>query len=101
MTISDVKLDKKLIVKYVEPKKWKVVFLNDNQTPMEFVISVLIDIYKHDLDRAKEITMEVHESGKGVAGCYCFEIAEIKLVETINLARANGFPLQAKMEEED
>ena len=101
MAISDVKLDKKIVVKITEPKNWKVIFLNDDQTPMEFVISVLMEIYKHSIERAKEITIEVHEAGKGVAGSYCYEIAEIKLVETINLARANGFPLQAKMEEEE
>lgn len=99
MTTSDVKLDKKVVIKTSEPKDWKVIFLNDDQTPMDFVISILMEIYKHDMDRAKEITIEVHESGKAVAGSYCYEIAEIKLVETINLARANGFPLQAKMEE--
>ena len=57
MAISDVKLDKKIVVKITEPKNWKVIFLNDDQTPMEFVISVLMEIYKHSIERAKEITI--------------------------------------------
>lgn len=101
MTISDVKLDKKVVVRITEPKNWKVIFLNDDHTPMDFVITVLMEIYKHDIEKARAITLEIHEQGKGIAGSYCFEIAEIKLVETINFARANGFPLQARMEEEE
>jgi ATP-dependent Clp protease adaptor protein ClpS len=95
-----VKLDEKIKQKIVEPKKWKVIFLNDNHTPMEFVVTVLVEIYKHTVEIAQEITLQIHETGSGVAGTYTFEIAEIKAVETTNLARAQGFPLQIKLEEE-
>lgn len=97
---TDIKLDEKIKPELFEPKKWHVVFLNDDHTPMEFVISVLIEIYKHTGDTAKNITLQIHESGSGIAGTYSFEIAEVKAVETTNLARANGFPLQIKLEEE-
>jgi ATP-dependent Clp protease adaptor protein ClpS len=107
MTMSDdikleetVKLDEKIQQKIVEPKKWKVIFLNDNFTPMEFVVTVLVEIYKHTMEVAQEITLQIHETGSGIAGTYTFEIAEIKAVETTNLARAQGFPLQIKLEEE-
>jgi ATP-dependent Clp protease adaptor protein ClpS len=107
MTMSDdikleekVKLDEKIQQKIVEPKKWKVIFLNDNFTPMEFVVTVLVEIYKHTMEVAQEITLQIHDTGSGVAGTYTFEIAEIKAVETTNLARAQGFPLQIKLEEE-
>jgi ATP-dependent Clp protease adaptor protein ClpS len=95
-----VKLDEKVKQKIVEPKKWKVIFLNDNFTPMEFVVTVLVEIYKHTMEVAQEITLQIHDTGSGVAGTYTFEIAEIKAVETTNLARAQGFPLQIKLEEE-
>lgn len=97
---SDVKIDEKIKQKVVEPKRWKVIFLNDDLTPMEFVIELLITIFKHSQETAKEITMEIHNNGSGIAGVYSFEIAEIKAVEATTLARSNGFPLQIKMEEE-
>jgi len=96
---TEIKLDEKVKIHISEPKKWHVVFLNDDHTPMEFVISLLIEIYKHSLENAKCITLQIHEQGSGIAGTYSFDIAEIKTYETTNLAKANGFPLQIKMEE--
>ena len=100
MADLEVKLDEKIKQKISEPKRWKVVFLNDNHTPMEFVISVLTEIFKHSQETAKAITMEIHTEGSGIAGVYSFEIAEVKAVEATTLARSNGFPLQIKVEEE-
>lgn len=100
MSVADVKLDEKIKQKIEEPKRWKVVFLNDDHTPMEFVIGVLTEIYKHTQETAKQITLEIHNDGSGIAGVYTFEIAEVKSVETTALARSNGFPLQLKLEEE-
>jgi ATP-dependent Clp protease adaptor protein ClpS len=100
MGTTDVQLDEKIKQKIEEPKRWKVIFLNDDHTPMEFVVGALTEVFKHSQETAKEITMEIHNTGSGIAGVYSFEIAEIKAVETTNLARQNGFPLQIKMEEE-
>ena len=101
MTIdSDIKIDEKIKQKIQEPTRWKVLFLNDDFTPMDFVIEVLMETFKHSQETAKQITMEIHTDGSGVAGSYSFEIAEIKSVEATTLARASGFPLQVKMEEE-
>ena len=97
---SEVKIDEKIKQKIVEPKRWKVVFLNDDHTPVDFVIELLLNIFKHTQETAKTITLEIHNSGSGIAGVYSFEIAEIKSVEATALARSNGFPLQIKMEEE-
>jgi ATP-dependent Clp protease adaptor protein ClpS len=83
-----------------EPKRWKVILLNDDSTPMDFVISMLMEVFKHSVDTAKEVMLEVHETGSGIAGIYSFEIAEAKAVETTNQARTNGHPLQIKLEEE-
>lgn len=100
MPSTDIQLEEKIKLKVAEPKNWKVILLNDDTTPMEFVISVLIDIFKHTLETSKEITIQVHETGSGIAGVYSFEIAEAKAVEATTQARANGFPLQLKLEEE-
>ncbi len=97
---TDIQIDEKIKSTVSEPKRWKVVFLNDDATPMEFVIELLTQVFKHTADSAKDITMQVHETGSGIAGVYSFEIAEAKAVEATSLARANGFPLQIKMEEE-
>ncbi len=100
MPSTDIQLDEKIKVKVTEPKNWKVILLNDDTTPMDFVISILIDIFKHTVESSKEITIQVHETGSGIAGVYSFEIAEAKAVEATTQARANGFPLQLKLEEE-
>jgi ATP-dependent Clp protease adaptor protein ClpS len=100
MPSTDIQLDEKIKIRATEPRRWKVILLNDDTTPMEFVISVLIEIFKHTHETASDIMLQVHESGSGVAGIYSFEIAEAKAVEATNLARTNGFPLQIKLEEE-
>jgi ATP-dependent Clp protease adaptor protein ClpS len=100
MPSTDIQLDEKIKVTAQEPRRWKVILLNDDSTPMEFVISLLIEIFKHTNDTAKEIMLQVHETGSGIAGVYSFEIAEVKAVEATQQARTNGFPLQIKLEEE-
>lgn len=100
MPSTDIQLDEKIKVKISEPKNWKVILLNDDSTPMEFVISILVEIFKHTPDSARDIMLQVHETGSGIAGVYSFEIAEAKAVESTNQARTNGFPLQIKLEEE-
>jgi len=100
MAITDVVLEEKSKLKVSEPTLWKVIFLNDDVTPMDFVISLLIEVFKHNPQSAYDITIQVHEQGSGIAGVYSHEIAEAKSVEATHLSRNNGFPLQIKMEEE-
>jgi ATP-dependent Clp protease adaptor protein ClpS len=100
MPSTDIQLDEKIKIRATEPRRWKVILINDDTTPMEFVISVLIEIFKHTNDTASDIMLQVHETGSGIAGVYSFEIAEAKAVEATNLARTNGYPLQIKLEEE-
>jgi len=100
MATTDVVIDEKVKVVISEPKRWKVILLNDDTTPMEFVIGILVDVFKHTVDSARDIMLQVHETGSGVAGVYSFEIAEAKAVEATNEARTNNFPLQIKLEEE-
>lgn len=100
MASTDIQLDEKIKVTVSEPRRWKVILLNDDSTPMEFVVGLLIDIFKHNNNTANDVMIQVHETGSGIAGVYSFEIAEAKAVESTNLARTNGHPLQIKMEEE-
>lgn len=100
MASTDIQLDEKIKVKVSEPKNWKVILLNDDATPMEFVISILVEIFKHTVESSRDIMLQVHETGSGVAGVYSFEIAEAKAVEATNKAREAGYPLQIKLEEE-
>ena len=96
----DVQIDEKIKQKITEPLKYKVIFVNDDQTPMDFVVDLLIQIFKHSQESAKDLTMKFHEEGSAVVGVYTFEIAEQKGVEATNLSRSHGFPLQIKLEKE-
>ena len=100
MPSTDVQIDEKIKQKVSEPKRWKVILLNDDATPMEFVVDLLVEIFKHTVESAHNVMMQVHETGSGIAGVYSFEIAEAKAVESTNQARTNGHPLQIKLEEE-
>jgi ATP-dependent Clp protease adaptor protein ClpS len=97
---SEVKTKEQTEVSIKQPSLWKVVFLNDDATPMEFVIELLTTIFKHSVEAAKEITLEVHNSGSAVVGVYTHEIAEQKGIEATALARVSGHPLQINIEEE-
>jgi ATP-dependent Clp protease adaptor protein ClpS len=100
MANTEVVIDEKIKIRATEPKRWKVILLNDDSTPMDFVMAVLMEIFKHTTETAHDIMLQVHETGSGIAGIYSFEIAEAKAVEATNLARTNGHPLQIKLEEE-
>jgi ATP-dependent Clp protease adaptor protein ClpS len=97
---TDIAVDEKVRIRVPEPKRWKVILINDDVTPVDFVVTLLMDVFKHDPNSAGNITMQIHETGSGIAGVYNFEIAEIKSVESTSLARAAGYPLQIKMEED-
>jgi len=81
-----------------EPGMYKVVFYNDNVTPMDFVVQVLVELFRHNSERANSIMQQIHNNGSGVAGVFTYEIAEQKGVETSVLARENGYPLQVKID---
>lgn len=82
-----------------EPKKYQIILHNDDKTTFEFVIAVLQKIFHKSLEVATEITFHVHMSGAAVVGVYPKEIADEKVNETINFARANNYPLVATSEE--
>jgi len=98
--LEDIKLDEKLKSDIEEPTKYKVILLNDDQTPMEWVISLLIEIFKHNTETAQQLTLAIHNEGSGVAGIYSYEVAETKLQEATKLSRDQGFPLRIAIEKE-
>ena len=98
--IDDVQIDERIKKVTQEPIKYKVVLLNDDQTPVDWVVKVLTEIFKHTNDTAEKITLTIHTEGSGVAGIYTFEIAEQKSIEATTASRNHGFPLQIKLEEE-
>jgi ATP-dependent Clp protease adaptor protein ClpS len=100
MTETDIVIDEKIDEIILEPPMYKVVLLNDNETPMEWVIEVLVSIFKHSETTAKEITLTIHNEGSGLAGIYSYEIAEQRSLEAVSASRERGFPLQLKLEEE-
>lgn len=82
------------------PSRYKVVICNDNVTPMEFVIAMLMTVFKHGEDAAMDLTLKIHNEGAAVAGVYSYEIAEQKGIDATVLAREHGHPLQIRVEEE-
>jgi ATP-dependent Clp protease adaptor protein ClpS len=99
-TDVDVQIDEKIEINITEPTKYKVVMLNDDQTPMEWVIHVLTVIYDHSQETAEKLTLQIHNEGSAIVGIYSYEIAEQKSVETINASRDRGFPLQVRIDSE-
>jgi len=97
---TDTAIEEKVVVDLQPPSLWKVVLLNDDSTPMELVIELLTGIFKHTESTAKEITLEIHNSGSAVAGVYSFEIAEQKGMEATAVARQNGSPLRVLVDPE-
>ena len=97
---TETAVEESVVVDLQPPNLWKVVLLNDDATPMELVIELLTGIFKHTESSAKDITLEIHETGSGVAGVYSFEIAEQKGMEATAVARQNGSPLRIQVDPE-
>ncbi len=82
-----------------KPPLYRVVLLNDDYTPMEFVVEVLQRVFSMDRTNATRIMLEVHTKGKGVCGVYTYEIAETKVAQVTGLAEQHQHPLLCTMEE--
>lgn len=83
-----------------KPSMWRVVLLNDDYTPMEFVVHVLQSFFGMDEQRAAQVMLHVHHKGVGVCGVFTYEVAETKVAQVIEYARNNQHPLQCTMEKE-
>jgi ATP-dependent Clp protease adaptor protein ClpS len=82
-----------------KPPLYRVILLNDDYTPMEFVVRVLEKVFGLDRNTATRIMLEVHTKGKGICGVYTYEIAETKVAQVTGLAQQNQHPLLCTMEE--
>jgi len=83
-----------------KPSMYKVLLLNDDYTPMEFVITVLEQFFNKNRQEATEIMLHVHRRGVGICGVFTFEVAETKVAQVMEYARLNEQPLQCTMEKE-
>lgn len=81
-----------------KPSQYKVLMLNDDYTPMEFVVMVLKRFFQMDLEAATRVMLQVHQSGVGVCGVFPYEIAETKVNQVMDAARENQHPLQCTLE---
>ena len=86
-------------VKVSKPKHYKVIMFNDDYTSMEFVVDILINIFKKNLEEANKIMIEIHKSGKGIAGIYPYDIAVTKASVAMAMAEEEGFPFKLIVEE--
>ncbi len=92
-------LQQKEKINLATPKKYKVIVHNDDATPMEFVIELLVNTFQHTRESAEKITLSIHVEGSGIAGVYFYEIAEQKVAEGILASRSLGYPLVLEIEE--
>lgn len=92
---SDTLLDEDL----KEPRMFKVLLHNDDYTPMDFVVGILVEVFRKNLQQATQIMLNVHEKGVGECGVYTVEVAETKVAMVHARARKEGFPLRCSMEE--
>jgi ATP-dependent Clp protease adaptor protein ClpS len=81
-----------------EPPMFKVIYINDNTTTMEFVVETLMEFFGYNEETASQITMDIHDAGAATVAVLPYEIAEQKGVEVTMCARAQNFPLQIKLE---
>jgi ATP-dependent Clp protease adaptor protein ClpS len=81
-----------------KPSLYKVLMLNDDYTPMEFVVMVLKRFFRMDLEQATRVMLHVHQKGVGVCGVFPYEVAETKVNQVMDFARQNQHPLQCTLE---
>lgn len=97
-TKKEYELDDELSL--MEPKQYKVLLLNDDYTSMDFVVEILMNIFHKSYSEAETIMLEVHRKDRGLCGVYTYEVAETKVMQVGKLAKEQGYPLKAMMEEE-
>jgi ATP-dependent Clp protease adaptor protein ClpS len=98
MAQADIIAKTKTTDKLKEPPMFRVIYINDNQTSVEFVIDSLVDVFNYSAETAERITFDIHEEGSAVVAVLPYEIAEQKGIEVTVTARGQGYPLQVKLE---
>ncbi len=97
-------VDRDVAVEEAEPKLkrpslYRVILINDDYTPMEFVVEVLETVFGMERNRATRVMLEVHTKGKGICGLFTYEIAETKVAQVMGIAQQQQHPLLCTMEE--
>lgn len=100
MSKTDTKIKIKPNLGLQEPPLFRIIYINDEVTSMEFVVSSLIDYFNYNVDTAAVITKNIHDSGSAVVAVLPYEIAEQRGIEVTLDARSHGYPLQIKVEAE-
>jgi len=100
MSKTDTKIKIKPNLGLQEPPLFRIIYINDEVTSMEFVVSSLIDYFNYNVDTAAVITKSIHDSGSAIVAVLPYEIAEQRGIEVTLDARSHGFPLQIKVEAE-
>lgn len=98
---SETKLEQETKSELKVPRKYKVVLLNDDYTPMEFVVEILKNFFHFDEEAAVKVMLQVHQQGQGVCGVFTRDIAETKVHIVNNYAQKHGHPLLCTMEPEE
>lgn len=97
---ADGRLGTKTLTRTKKPSLYRVLLLNDDFTPMEFVVYVLERFFQKNREEAMTIMLHVHQNGVGVCGVFTYEVAETKVAQVLDLARRHEHPLQCTMEKE-
>jgi ATP-dependent Clp protease adaptor protein ClpS len=100
MSHAETKTATRTRIEVREPPMFRVIYINDNQTSMEFVINSLVEHFEYTPITAERITVDIHEAGSAVVAVLPYEIAEQKGIEITVSARSEGYPLQIKLEPE-
>lgn len=98
---TNLDLETETRIKTKKPSLYRVLLLNDDYTPMEFVVFVLERFFNRSREQATRIMLHVHQKGVGLCGVYTYEVAETKVAQVLDLARRHEHPLQCVMEKED
>ncbi|MCC6786374.1 MAG: ATP-dependent Clp protease adapter ClpS [Hyphomonadaceae bacterium] len=97
---ADGRVGTQTITRTKKPSLYRVLLLNDDYTPMEFVVYVLERFFQKNQEEATTIMLHVHQNGVGLCGVYTYEVAETKVAQVLDLARRHEHPLQCTMEKE-
>ena len=95
---NDVLIKKSTKKKLKRPSLYKVIMLNDDFTPMDFVVYLLKTFFQKNHKEASKIMLDIHNKGSGICGIFTYEIAETKILKVVNTSRDNGFPLLCTLE---
>ena len=95
-----VNIKDKVEMEIKEPNKYNVIIHNDDYTSMEFVVQVLVGVFKKQVVEATKIMFDVHKKGRGVAGIYSYDVGITKIVQAMEMCEESGFPLKLTLEEE-